>query len=508
MGYAEKRSDYWRGRYKLPSGRVVAVSDADGAAVRFRTKREAERAANDAEAKTRSRAWRDPSLGRISFGEFANRWYDAQDLAASTLQNYRRHIEEHLLPKFGDLAIADISIADVNAWEKGERALGYAESSIKTWRGTLHLILADAVEEGLRETNPAARRRGRGKRDGRFGARGAEKTVTTALGLLLIAERMALLSGRDDEFVATILKGFTGMRWGELVGLETKHVRPKAVRVEWQLYELDSGLFHRCPPKDGSRRTIDVPGWLAALLTHHIVRTRPKACSCHGLTYVFSGHGSANGAARQPGAKLVDVARRAGVSTGTVSAVLNRPASVPEATRVKVGVAVADLGYVRGAASGERAAHWRRNGFATWLFQPAATGWYPVKAPQPARPVPILAEPWPGVPARGRNAAGRAEGCWLPIASGLTPHGLRHTHKTLMEELGTTPKLMDERMGHEDGSVQARYSHVTTVMRQRLMDGLTELWESALDERRAMSTGSPVAALDRLLVARVKEVGE
>jgi hypothetical protein len=43
-----------------------------------------------------------------------------------------------------------------------------------------------------------------------------------------------------------------------------------------------------------------------------------------------------------------------------------------------------------------------------------------------------------------------------------------------MEELGTPPKLMDERMGHEDGSVQARYSHITARMRNRLMDELTE----------------------------------
>jgi len=43
-----------------------------------------------------------------------------------------------------------------------------------------------------------------------------------------------------------------------------------------------------------------------------------------------------------------------------------------------------------------------------------------------------------------------------------------------MEELGTPPKLMDGRMGHEDGSVQARYSHVTATMRERLLDGPTE----------------------------------
>jgi integrase len=504
MGFAEKRRDYWRGRYRLGPGKYGTVRDAAGVTVRFRTRREAEQAANDAESKVRGGLTRDPAARRITFGEFVNRWYAALDLAASTMQNYRRHVEEHLLPAFEATAVAGILASDVAAWERREREAGYAESSIKTWRSTLHLILADAVEEGLRDTNPAARRRGRGKRAGRSRSRGPEKPVTTALGILLVAERAALLSGRDDEFVAVVLKGFTGLRWGELVGLETRFVRPASVRVEWQLYELDNGELHRCPPKDDSYRTVDLPPWLAQLLAGHIARVQPRTCGCHGFTYVFRGHGAANGAARRPGAKLVDVARRSGVSPATVSAVLNHSASVREETRMVVESAVADLGYVRGGPRGEPAAHWRRNGFATWLFQPAVSGWYPRKAPQEARPVPLVADPWPGVPVRGRNAAGRAQACWLPVAPGLTPHGLRHTHRTVMEELSTSPKLMDERMGHADGSVQARYTHVTAVMRQRLMDGLTDLWEAALADRRELAAGSPVATLDRLL----REVGE
>jgi hypothetical protein len=61
-----------------------------------------------------------------------------------------------------------------------------------------------------------------------------------------------------------------------------------------------------------------------------------------------------------------------------------------------------------------------------------------------------------------------------------------------MEEAGTPPKLMDERLGHEDGSVQARYSHVTPRMRARLVDALIEQWEEALDIRRAMSPARPL----------------
>ena len=81
----------------------------------------------------------------------------------------------------------------------------------------------------------------------------------------------------------------------------------------------------------------------------------------------------------------------------------------------------------------------------------------------------------------------------------MTPHGLRHTYKTLMIELGTSAVLMDMQMGHQDGSVQARYSHVTPGMVAQLLDGLTALWTAALDERRRLCPASPVAVLDRLL---------
>ncbi|MEU3772016.1 LacI family DNA-binding transcriptional regulator [Streptomyces sp. NPDC032472] len=503
MGFAENRGEYWRGRYKIAPGKYGTVADEYGKTIRFRTKRAAEKAAavEEEKALTASRATAAPEPERITFGDYASRWYEGQDLAASTMQNYRRHIEEHLLPQFEDAIVSEITKGEIDAWERSERERGYAASSIKTWRGTLHLILADAVDEELRESNPATRRRGRGKRAGRSRSRGPEKVVTSALGVLLIAERAALLSGRDDEFVGVVLKGYTGMRWGEVVGLETEFIRPAAVRVEHQLYELDSGELHRCPPKDDSYRTIDSPGWLSNLLAGQIARAGERPCECHGRRYLFSGHAAANGAARRPGAKLADVARAAGVSTGTVSNVLNRPGSVAEATRAVVEKAMADLGYVRAWASGENAAHWRRNGFATWLFHPAVTGWYPKKSPQEARPVPLIAEPWPGIPARGRGAAGRAEASWVPIAPGLTPHGLRHSHKTMMDELRTPPKLMDERMGHEDGSVQARYSHITPEMRRELLRGLTEMWEGALAVRRRMSPGSPVAVLDALLRA-------
>ena len=209
---------------------------------------------------------------------------------------------------------------------------------------------------------------------------------------------------------------------------------------------------------------------------------------------------SRNSALRRPGAKLVDVARRAGVSTGTVSNVLNRPEAVAEETRLKVLAAVAELGYVRGGIAEDRQ---RAAALASYRVRNVAlsAGRYRLVPEEGAargasgacrgRPLARRPRPW-------AQRFARAQACWLPVAPGLTPHGLRHTHKTLMVELGTPAKLMDERMGHEDGSVQARYSHVTAEMRRRLVGDSSNMWEAALDQRRRLSSRSPVAVLDAL----------
>ena len=97
MGYAESLGNYWRGRYKLAPGKYATVRDADGDAIRFRTKAAAKKAADAEEAKLLARTKKAPRE-RITFGAYVNRWYAAQDLAASTMQNYRRHIEEHRFP--------------------------------------------------------------------------------------------------------------------------------------------------------------------------------------------------------------------------------------------------------------------------------------------------------------------------------------------------------------------------------------------------------------------------
>ncbi|MEV7953692.1 LacI family DNA-binding transcriptional regulator [Streptomyces sp. NPDC087532] len=496
MGYAENRGTYYRGRYKLEDGTYGTVKDSQGRTIRFQKKRDAKQAADAAEVEVRAGTHVDPTA-IPTFAEYVNKqWWPAQDLAASTMQNYPSHIQGHLLPYFGASLITSITRTDVEAWEKSQRTL-YAASSVTTYRSVLHLILQDAVEDvPAMLVNPAARRRGRGKRAGRSKNRGPEKVVTTPMGALLVAERAAILSGRDDEFIETISTAYTGMRWGETVGLDRDHVKKQSIQIEWQLYELNDGTFVKCPPKDDSYREIDTPEFLSALLSEQ-KRRQVATCPCHRLQTIFRA-ASLRQELRVPRARIAELA---GVSPATVSRVRNRPDTVTQLTAERVLAAMAQLGVIEQAGAEDLVPHWGRDDHRSQVIEPASSGWYPKRgSADPARPVCVVAgEHWPGTVIRGRWSATQADACWAPVAPGLTNHGLRHCHSTWLEDLGTPSVLIDERMGHIDGSVSARYKHVTDGMRDRMLAGLTGLWVESLTARAALSPSSPVGVLNRLL---------
>jgi hypothetical protein len=117
--------------------------------------------------------------------------------------------------------------------------------------------------------------------------------------VLLAAERAALLADRDDEFTMVVTIAYTGMRWGETIGLEQDLLLPALINVEWQLREI-RGHFFRLPPKDDSYRStnweplvsVDIPAFLAELLTAQADKHARRRCACareHGGTgrYVF-----------------------------------------------------------------------------------------------------------------------------------------------------------------------------------------------------------------------------
>jgi hypothetical protein len=118
----------------------------------------------------------------------------------------------------------------------------------KAARSLLHTILGDAAaaRPALIPFNPAVRPRNRGRRTGRRLDRSPQRAWATPVEVLLAAERAALLADRDDEFTMVVTIAYTGMRWGETIGLEQDLLLPALINVEWQLREIQ-GSFRPAP---------------------------------------------------------------------------------------------------------------------------------------------------------------------------------------------------------------------------------------------------------------------
>ncbi len=92
-------------------------------------------------------------------------------------------------------------------------------------------------------------------------------------------------------------------------------------------------------------------------------------------------------------------------------------------------------------------------------------------------------------------AADLALASWLPVLTGLTPHGLRHGHQTWMDEDRIADVLKSERMGHEVPGMRGVYSHVSDAMRAELTMALQERWAASLRERARLAPSSIVPVL-------------
>jgi hypothetical protein len=87
----------------------------------------------------------------------------------------------------------------------------------------------------------------------------------------------------------------------------------------------------------------------------------------------------------------------------------------------------------------------------------------------------------------------------LPIKEKLTPHGLRHSHKTWMAE-DTIPEILaEQRLGHQVPGMRGLYAHASERMRAELIKALQARWEESLRQRAALAPHSPVPLLDSLL---------
>jgi hypothetical protein len=363
--------------------------------------------------------------------------------------------------------------------------------------------------------NPALRPRNRGKRTGRRLLKAPPRTWATPLEALLVTERAALLSGQDDNFVLVIGIAYTGMRWAEMIGLESEYCQPGLINVEWQLREVN-GRFHRLPPKDDSYRSlnwapylpVDLPPFLDQLIAWQAAAARNRSCRCkadHGGSrhLLFTGddgghHRRSNYSRRvwRPACdgryaatktipeKLVIADMEAWPGRPVASWPLVRPGELwqPPRGHDNKKLVSEGTGTARCPAC-ERSVRWLASGLLASHY--------------------VNSERCPG--SGGIPSQDPALAAWLPAKQGLTPHGLRHSKKTWMIEDSIPEILAELSLGHEIPGMRGLYSHVSEQMRQELKDKLQARWESSLQVRFELNFYSPVRILDELLTSlRIK----
>ena len=102
-------SGRYRGMYRLPNGQKRSVGT-------FVHKAAARDAAIEAEGKTKRAGWRDPREGRITWRDWYQIWWRSRAIEPQTRSSEQSMVDVHIMPRWGDVALADIKRHDVQAW--------------------------------------------------------------------------------------------------------------------------------------------------------------------------------------------------------------------------------------------------------------------------------------------------------------------------------------------------------------------------------------------------------
>lgn len=221
----------------------------------------------------------------LKFSEFTEIWkrdYGSKELAPSTYKRYCRMLETRLLPYFGHFYINKIKPTDIikfydllekdtqlvrkkgNNGSKTKKPL--SGKTILEHHRLLRAMLHKAVYWQLIVANPAERVQPPKARKPKRRSYDDEQTK-------ILLENLELLPSEDTKYkVAIILTVFTGVRLGELMGLEWQDVDFKngiiSINRSSQ-YLADMGVFTKVPKTESSIREIAIPEFIISLLDEY-----------------------------------------------------------------------------------------------------------------------------------------------------------------------------------------------------------------------------------------------
>ncbi|MCA1570805.1 MAG: site-specific integrase [Chloroflexi bacterium] len=233
---------------RLPSGKWSAVVRLPNGQRRSRSdplRRVVVEWARQVEADAARGRWRDPKSGRITVGEWHDRWWAARVVEQTTADTDEGFLRRHVLPQWGDWPLDAVTTMEVQGWVR--RLSGeLAPASVQRAHHLLSSMLKAAVVDQLIPANPCQHVN-------------LPRVVKRAPRFFTHDEHERILAALDEPW-STIadLGAWCGLRWGEIAGLHGRRID----FLRGRLYVLDvmtpRGLRQH-PKSSEAQREVPVP---------------------------------------------------------------------------------------------------------------------------------------------------------------------------------------------------------------------------------------------------------
>ena len=257
MANIAKRPDgRWRARYRDSAGREHSRH--------FKRKVDAQRWLDEVTTAVTTGMYVDPGRSRITVGEWSRRWLETKvDLKPSTRARYEGLLRVNVLPRWGEIRLADVTHEGVAAWIADLTASGLSAATVRQAHRVLSLTFSLAVRDGRLARNPA---------DHVPLPRAAKHEK-----VFLTVDQVERLADAAGEYRLVILfLAYTGLRFGELSALRVR--RLDLMRRRAEIVEAVAEVGGRAvlsTPKSHQVRSVPIPRFLVDELAQHVAGQNP-----------------------------------------------------------------------------------------------------------------------------------------------------------------------------------------------------------------------------------------
>ncbi len=256
-------SGRFQARYIGPDGQRRPAQRADGGALTFDTRSDAEAWLAMRQSEILRDEWLPPAAPKTlppALRAYADAWLTQRDLEDRTREHYAQLLRDHVYPTFGNELVPGIGPAGVRTWHAA-----LARSTGPTARAhaydLLRSIMKTAVDDELIAANPC-RIRGAGQ------VRRAKKIRPASL-----AELEVIVKAIPAKYQLVVLfAAWLALRFGELAELRRSDIDAAngVVHVRRGVVRTERGRKVKGPKSEAGKRAVAIPPHLLPIVKAHL----------------------------------------------------------------------------------------------------------------------------------------------------------------------------------------------------------------------------------------------